>query len=36
MISIDYVLPDGTVRDSFEMADGHTLQQAAIDRKSVV
>lgn len=30
MISIDYVLPDGTVRDSFEMADGHTLQQAAI------
>ncbi len=29
MISVIYVLPDGTVRESFEMADGMTLDQAA-------
>lgn len=29
MISVDYVLPDGVVKESFEMADGMTLEQAA-------
>lgn len=29
MISVAHVLPDGTVKESFEMADGMTLEQAA-------
>lgn len=29
MISVTHVLPDGTVKESFEMADGMTLEQAA-------
>ena len=29
MISVAHVLPDGSVKESFEMADGMTLEQAA-------
>ena len=29
MISVEYVSPDGVVKDAFEMADGMTLDQAA-------